>query len=488
MRTLSVALVVAALMAGLPGPARAEDLTIVSSVTTPRGMTRTQTQYLSPSRVRLSGEERDTIVDLTSGRITILDNRHKEYSETTLDELQAFLGQIDSAMAGRSVFDRSIGATASVTVEKGTGGKKIAGYDTDQYILTLGDSMRMDVWTTTALEPPARYFDARKVVYASQGPMARRFDRCLRRDEEDQGIPARQHRRLPDAGVAAAGLDGSDRGPQGTHPGIRVRRAFRLQEGGVAFRGKPAAGPASLALKPLVTTDWLAAELGAPDLRVADVRWYLDPARRGRDAYQAGHIPGAVFLDMDVDLSAPGGGRGLPLRPPSLAREGPGRARPERGGHRTGGACRGLRRPGRRHGGAAVVPPPRLRARRGGGARRRPAEVDGGRTRARNEVRHPTRGVLHRASARGMGPRQGGDGARGPAVARPGRAGGERYRGESDPSIRGRGTYRGRAMRRTRTISPAMPSPYSARQRSCARDTRHSGRIAQSRSCIAAPE
>lgn len=65
-------------------------------------------------------------------------------------------------------------------------------------------------------------------------------------------------------------------------------------------------------MKPLVTTEWLAAELGAPSLRVADVRWYLDPARRGRDAYQAGHIPGAVFLDMDVDLSAPGGGRGLP--------------------------------------------------------------------------------------------------------------------------------------------------------------------------------
>jgi thiosulfate/3-mercaptopyruvate sulfurtransferase len=65
-------------------------------------------------------------------------------------------------------------------------------------------------------------------------------------------------------------------------------------------------------LNPLATTEWLAAELAAPDLRVADVRWYIDPARRGRDAYQAGHIPGAVFLDMDTDLSAPGGGRGLP--------------------------------------------------------------------------------------------------------------------------------------------------------------------------------
>jgi thiosulfate/3-mercaptopyruvate sulfurtransferase len=62
----------------------------------------------------------------------------------------------------------------------------------------------------------------------------------------------------------------------------------------------------------LVGTDWLASHLGAPGLVVADVRWYLDPARRGRDAWRAGHVPGAVFLDVDEDLSGPGGGRGLP--------------------------------------------------------------------------------------------------------------------------------------------------------------------------------
>jgi len=63
----------------------------------------------------------------------------------------------------------------------------------------------------------------------------------------------------------------------------------------------------------LVDTAWLAGQLreGAPP-RVVDVRWYLDPARRGLDAWRAGHIPGAVFLDVDGDLSAPGGGRGLP--------------------------------------------------------------------------------------------------------------------------------------------------------------------------------
>jgi thiosulfate/3-mercaptopyruvate sulfurtransferase len=63
-------------------------------------------------------------------------------------------------------------------------------------------------------------------------------------------------------------------------------------------------------MRALVTTDWLALHLDDPGLRVVDVRWYLDPARRGIDAYRAGHVPSAVFLDVDRDLSAPGGGRG----------------------------------------------------------------------------------------------------------------------------------------------------------------------------------
>jgi thiosulfate/3-mercaptopyruvate sulfurtransferase len=46
---------------------------------------------------------------------------------------------------------------------------------------------------------------------------------------------------------------------------------------------------------------------------VVDVRWYLDPARKGHDAYRSGHLPGAVFLDVEVDLSGPGGGRGRPV-------------------------------------------------------------------------------------------------------------------------------------------------------------------------------
>ncbi|HLY04995.1 MAG TPA: 3-mercaptopyruvate sulfurtransferase [Rhizomicrobium sp.] len=51
---------------------------------------------------------------------------------------------------------------------------------------------------------------------------------------------------------------------------------------------------------PLVSTEWLAEHLSAPDVRVADASWYL--AQTGRDAkaeYEAAHIPGAVFFDIE---------------------------------------------------------------------------------------------------------------------------------------------------------------------------------------------
>jgi thiosulfate/3-mercaptopyruvate sulfurtransferase len=53
---------------------------------------------------------------------------------------------------------------------------------------------------------------------------------------------------------------------------------------------------------PIVDGAWLDANR---DAVVADVRWYLDD-RDGRAAYDAGHIPGAVFVDLDADLAAAG--------------------------------------------------------------------------------------------------------------------------------------------------------------------------------------
>jgi len=50
---------------------------------------------------------------------------------------------------------------------------------------------------------------------------------------------------------------------------------------------------------PLVSGEWLAAHLGEPDLRVIHVS--LD-----RNVYEQGHVPGAVFSDLHVDLAKAG--------------------------------------------------------------------------------------------------------------------------------------------------------------------------------------
>jgi thiosulfate/3-mercaptopyruvate sulfurtransferase len=52
--------------------------------------------------------------------------------------------------------------------------------------------------------------------------------------------------------------------------------------------------------KTLVSTEWLARHLKDPDLRVLDASWYLpDMGRNGRAEYDAGHIPGARYFDID---------------------------------------------------------------------------------------------------------------------------------------------------------------------------------------------
>jgi thiosulfate/3-mercaptopyruvate sulfurtransferase len=54
-----------------------------------------------------------------------------------------------------------------------------------------------------------------------------------------------------------------------------------------------------LSFGPLVSADWLSEHLDNPDVRVIDFRWYL-LNRNGNDEYARGHLPGAVFLDLEA--------------------------------------------------------------------------------------------------------------------------------------------------------------------------------------------
>ena len=73
-----------------------------------------------------------------------------------------------------------------------------------------------------------------------------------------------------------------------------------------------------MASNPLIGPDELAGVIGSDAGPVLlDVRWQLG-GPPGRDAYLAGHLPGAVFVDLDADLAAPPGAGGRhPLPDPA---------------------------------------------------------------------------------------------------------------------------------------------------------------------------
>lgn len=58
---------------------------------------------------------------------------------------------------------------------------------------------------------------------------------------------------------------------------------------------------------PLVSTEWLAAHLDEPGIRVVDCRFSFADAAYGRRSYREAHVPGAVYLDWTTDISQPRG-------------------------------------------------------------------------------------------------------------------------------------------------------------------------------------
>ncbi|KAL2523908.1 Thiosulfate/3-mercaptopyruvate sulfurtransferase 1 [Abeliophyllum distichum] len=52
--------------------------------------------------------------------------------------------------------------------------------------------------------------------------------------------------------------------------------------------------------EPVVSVDWLHANLQEPDVKVLDASWYMpDEQRNPLQEYQVAHIPGALFFDID---------------------------------------------------------------------------------------------------------------------------------------------------------------------------------------------
>ncbi len=127
--------------------------------------TSTVTTYMTTGAVkRSSSDGTDTILRLDDGRMILVDNNKKTYSEVTFQELQAMMDQAGAvpqnlppeAMAAMQKMMG--GASTEVTVTKAGAGEPIAGYATVKYLVT--GPMSMEIWAAPDLKVPPQYYDA----------------------------------------------------------------------------------------------------------------------------------------------------------------------------------------------------------------------------------------------------------------------------------------------------------------------------------------
>jgi hypothetical protein len=182
MKTLGRIVSAASLAAMVAAPVLAEDLTVTYK-TAGSGGDGTSTQYYSSERMRSHDGNRDTIFEYATGTITNIDHGKKEYSVVTLAEIEEGMkaasaemekvkAQMESMPASmREQMQKMMGGMGGeVTVTKG-GTREVAGYPTQEYVVTMGEGVKMRYWNTTDLALPIPRADLRKLA-AFTGPMA----------------------------------------------------------------------------------------------------------------------------------------------------------------------------------------------------------------------------------------------------------------------------------------------------------------------------
>ena len=206
MKNLGRTLSAAAFAAVIAAPVLAEDLTVTFK-TTGSGGDGTATQYYSSERMRTHDGKQDTIFEYASGTLTNIDHGKKEYSEITLAEIEeamkAARAQMDQAMAQMESMPASVrekmekmmgGMGGEVTVTRGET-KEVAGYPTQEYIVTMGEGVKMNLWNTTDLALPIPEVDLRKLASftgpmaaMAQNPMFKGFGQLAEKMQEMEGF------------------------------------------------------------------------------------------------------------------------------------------------------------------------------------------------------------------------------------------------------------------------------------------------------------
>jgi hypothetical protein len=194
-----------------------QSLTIVSRVTRDGGAPTTTTSYISGDHARWSsGEGGDVIIDAKSGQMTILDARKKTYYVMTRQDIDAAAAKMQEQMNSpemkksqeamknltpeqRKRMEAAMGSMFSVNVEKLGTSRKIAGYNCDDWTMTIGQMSTTVECVTSEVKFPTQAWDMykgwsdyMKNLMAAMGPMAKNMASMQEEMKKIKGFPLAQ--------------------------------------------------------------------------------------------------------------------------------------------------------------------------------------------------------------------------------------------------------------------------------------------------------
>jgi hypothetical protein len=148
-----------------------QDFTVVSNLSAQGESVGTATGYYSGTKSRVSGrtqnDSNDRIQDFSLERVITIDHKRKEFYENSMLEIRGAmekkmaeqLRKLDKVIRENPELEQVIRSDASeVTVSQRRNAKTIAGYSCNQYTFSMGNMVRIDVWSTVELPRPPRYY------------------------------------------------------------------------------------------------------------------------------------------------------------------------------------------------------------------------------------------------------------------------------------------------------------------------------------------
>ena len=202
MRTTVLALTL--LAAATTAVAASDDLTIVSSHTDNGKAGPPTTSYIASDHVRMaSGDGQETLVDLKTGVMTMLDGKKKTYFTVTKQDLEQLKVKMQERMndpemkKGMEFMKGMAGAVAGSYEVKKTGTTRtVAGFSCEEWTIGMPGLSTTRECLTSALQYPAHAFDAYKEfsqsmqsVMSAFGPMAKSGAELAEKMKAMKGYP-----------------------------------------------------------------------------------------------------------------------------------------------------------------------------------------------------------------------------------------------------------------------------------------------------------